>query len=305
MKKADLIEGLPEKDRSDLEDLHGARFIPIDRVFIKSNFRQRPSAGHKGTFGHALIIAGSEESCGAAILASMGALRTGCGLVTTSIHPNGTAPLLSNFPEGMVKLRRGPKDVRDLDLALYDAIGFGPGIGVTQDNAEILSYLLDNYKGPLTIDADGITILSQNKILYNLLHENVILTPHPVEFSRLTLTGSERRDVIQAQIDFQKQYKSVVLVKGKNTTVVSESGLFYNTTGNSGMATAGSGDVLTGIITSLCAQDYTPADAALVGTFLHGYAGDAAAKASSMHTLIASDIINSLQHFFRKFEISD
>lgn len=305
MKKAEIIYGLPDKCLSELEELHGLKCRAIDKKLIRTLFRQRPSAGHKGTFGHALIIAGSEGSIGAAILASKAALRCGCGLVTTSIHTAGINPLLATLPEAMTKVRNGAQDIRSLDLSMYDAIGFGPGIGITDDSTEILLYLLENYKGPLIIDADGITILSRNPNFYELLNENVILTPHPVEFSRLFVTGSTRKDVVHAQINFHKEHRCTILVKGRNTTVVSASGLFYNTSGNSGMATAGSGDVLTGIITSLCAQDYTTGDAALVGTFLHGYAADVAVRDTTMHCMIASDIIRSFPSFFKKFEIVD
>ena len=304
MKKFALIDGLPSKSLKELELLHGLKFNPINRGLIKKLMRPRPLSGHKGIFGHSLIIAGGEGTNGAAILASSAALRAGCGLVTTSIPLKGEVSLLSTLPEAMTRIRKSSQDIRDLDLTTYDAIGFGPGVGVTGDSTEILSCLLENYKGPLIIDADGLTILSQNKSMYELLNENIILTPHPVEFSRLCQTDSGRKDVINNQLNFQKKYKCVVLVKGKNTTVVNNLGIYYNTTGNSGMATAGSGDVLTGIITSLCAQDYTPAEAALVGTFLHGFAGDVAAEEGSMHSLIASDIINSMKSFFRKFESS-
>lgn len=305
MKKSEIIYGLPDKCLTELEELHGFKFRAIDKKLIRTLFRQRPTAGHKGTFGHALIIAGSEGSSGAAILASKAALRSGCGLVTASIHAAGVQPLLANLPEAMTKVRVGAHDVRSLDLSSFDAIGFGPGIGLSDDTTEILLYLLENYKGPLVIDADGITILSRNPNFYGLLNENVILTPHPAEFARLCVTGSTRKDVVHAQINFNKEHRCVLLVKGRNTTVVNSSGLFYNTSGNSGMATAGSGDVLTGIIASMCAQDYTPADAALVGTFLHGYAADVAVKETTMHCMIASDIIRFLPAFFKKFEIVD
>lgn len=305
MKKHELIDGLSSKNFAALQDLHGVNFRAADKALVKELLRPRPAAGHKGTFGHALIIAGREGTAGAAVLASMAALRTGCGLVTASVPPAAMLPLLSSLPEAMTKIRNSAGDIRDMDLSAYDAIGFGPGVGTGQDSSDILLYLLENFKGPLVIDADGLTILSRNEQMYDLLSENTILTPHPKEFSRISVTGSTRKDLVHAQLNFHKQYRSVILVKGKNTTVVNDRGLFYNTTGNNGMATAGSGDVLTGIITSLCAQDYSPGDAAILGTYLHGYAGDAAAIVSSMHSMIASDIINELRTFFLRFEKTD
>ena len=302
MKNEQLIDGLSSKNFHALQELHGVKFNPINKTLVKKLLRPRPVSGHKGVFGHALLIAGSEGTYGAAILSSMAALKAGCGLVTASIPENALIPLLSHLPEAMTKIRRAMPDVRDLDLALYDAIGFGPGIGTGPESTEILLYLLENFKGPLVIDADGLTILSRNQQMYELLGANTILTPHPVEFQRIAVTGSSKNEIVSAQLNFYKKYASVILVKGKNTTVVNDKGLFYNTSGNNGMATAGSGDVLTGIITSLCAQDYSPGDAATIGTFLHGFAGDAAASEGSMHSLIATDIIDGMKSFFKKFE---
>ncbi len=305
VKKREIIDGLSSKDFEALQDLHAVKFEALDKSLIKKIFRARASSGHKGTFGHTLIVAGSGGTSGAAILCCMSALRTGCGLVTALVPDTAIVPLLSNLPEAMTKARTSAQDLCDLDLSSYDAIGFGPGVGTGEEPTEMLRYLLENYKGPLVIDADGLTILARNEQMYALLGPNTILTPHPVEFSRISVTGSTRNDLVHAQLNFFKQHKCVILVKGKNTTVVNERGVFYNTTGNSGMATAGSGDVLTGIIASLCAQDYLAGDAALIGTFMHGFAGDVAAGKGSMHSLIASDIVHELQSFFRKFESED
>lgn len=297
-----LIDGLSLKNYTALQELHGVKFNPINKILIRKLLHARPVSGHKGVFGHALIIAGSEGTYGAAILSSMAALKAGCGLITACVPQNALIPLLSHLPEAMTKIRKGPQDVRNLDLEIYDAIGFGPGIGTGPESTEILLYLLKNYKGSLVIDADGLTILSRNKQMYELLGANTILTPHPGEFGRLTVTDSSKNDMVNAQLNFYRKYPSVILIKGRNTTVVNDKGLFYNTSGNNGMATAGSGDVLTGIITSLCAQDYTPGDAATIGTFLHGFAGDTAASENSMHSMVASDIIEGMKSFFKKFE---
>jgi len=302
MKKEELIDGLSSKNFNALQELHAVKFNPIHKKLIKKLLRPRLVSGHKGDFGHALLIAGSEGTYGAAIMSAMAALKAGCGLVTASIPENALIPLLSHLPETMTKILTVHLDVRNLDLTLYDAIGFGPGVGTGPESTEILLYLLENYKGPLVIDADGLTILSHNQQMYELLGANIILTPHPGEFGRISVTGSLKNDILDAQLNFYKKYASVILVKGKNTTVVTDKGFFYNTTGNNGMATAGSGDVLTGIITSLCAQDYTSGDAATIGTFLHGFAGDAAASESSMHSLVATDIIEGMKSFFKKFE---
>ena len=284
-----------------LDNYHD-RIYKSDSKQIKKNILLRPENGHKGTFGHTLIIAGNEGTPGACILSSKAALKTGCGLITSLIPAEAIIPLLVHLPEAMVINRINQNSLFALNLDKFDAIGFGPGAGMGTESTEMLHYLLKNYKGKLVIDADGLTILSKNKSWFSLLNTNTILTPHPVEFDRMTKIHSTEMERIQTQINFADEYGVHILVKGHYTTIVANKKIYFNATGNNGMATAGSGDVLTGIITSLCAQGYDSGDAAIMGTFLHGYAGDEAAKKFSMHSMIASDIINEIGAFFIKFE---
>lgn len=268
---------------------------------IAKMIKPRNVFGHKGTFGHALIVAGSAGKTGAAILASSAALRTGCGLLTASVPEGAATSMHAAFPEAMV-VTRSENKVK-LDHSAYKAVGFGPGMGATEATADLLFELLNLYHEPLVIDADGLNCLANNPTWYGYLKANIILTPHPGEFDRLTRVHASAHERYQAQQHFSRKHQVTVVLKGHHTSVTTPSGLtFFNSTGNSGMATAGSGDVLTGIITSLCAQGYPPEDAAVLGVYMHGYAGDSAALEFSGTSLIASDIIKHIPFFFKRFE---
>lgn len=280
----------------------GEEIFLIDHNLITSLIKPRPLNGHKGTFGHALIIAGDEQTPGASILCAHAALRTGCGLLTAIIPQIAVAPLLSKLPEAMIVLKDESFFSGSFDYSRYQSIGFGPGAGTSSQTTQLLHTLLSTHQSTLVIDADGLNILSQNKSWYSLLNKNSVLTPHPVEFDRLTRKHKSERDRVRSQIKFARQYGITVLVKGHHTVVISNKGIYFNTTGNNGMATAGSGDVLAGIITSLCAQGYDAGEAALIGVYMHGYAGDIAAGNMSMHSMIATDIIDALSHVFLKYE---
>ncbi len=275
--------------------------ITIDDPLIRQLIIPRPADGHKGTFGHALIAAGSAGKIGAAILCSHAALRSGCGLLSVYTIPKAVTPLLCQLPEAMIILRKKGKEYpafRD-----FDAIGVGPGMGIHKESEELLIALLKYYAKPLVIDADAISLLSQQPHLYNLLSPQTILTPHPKEFDRLTRGHSSNEERFITQQEFSAQYHTNVVLKGTHTTItLSDGSIYRNTTGNDGMATAGSGDVLTGIITSLCAQGYTTDRAAVMGVYLHGFAGDEAARIHSRTSMIAGDIIDGLGSFFKLYE---
>lgn len=273
----------------------------VDEEMIRKAVRPRDPAGHKGTFGHVFIIAGSEGRTGAAILCCKAALRSGCGLLTAWVPAAAQAALLTTLPEAMTIVREATVDTMLTAMENFSAIGFGPGVGMNAST--ILAELLAHKKQPLVIDADGLTLLSQAKECYELLSPQVILTPHPREFDRLTKEHRSAFERLQTQLSFSRQYSVYVLLKGRYTTVTTPAGnIYFNSTGNDGMATAGSGDVLTGIISSLLAQGYTPEIAAVLGAYLHGYAGDMAAEIHSRTSLIASDIIEGVEGFFREFE---
>jgi len=271
---------------------------------ITALIKPRSPIAHKSNFGHALIIAGSLGKIGASILSSEAALRSGCGLVTSAIPESAIGALLIVLPEAMTLVRDDSKAFVFDDINKFNAVGFGPGVGLTEQSSILLKYLLMHHgKIPLVIDADGLTLLSQNPSWYSDLNTHVMLTPHPGEFDRLTHIHNSGEERFKTQLEFSHKNNVYVLLKGSNTCITGPNGkAYFNSTGNQGMATAGSGDVLTGIITSLCAQKYEVLDALRIGAFLHGYAGDIAAKEVSQTSLIASDIIMHISDFFLAFE---
>jgi len=262
---------------------------------------------HKGTYGHALLIAGSYGKAGAAIMACKAAMRTGAGLVTCHSPVECVTPIQCSVAEVMVSPDEGKDHITACpDTSLYDSIGIGPGIGTDPDTRSALANLLASYRKPIVIDADALNILSLEPDMMSLIPENSVLTPHPGEFARLT--GKKERGIerVKSQIEFAGRHKCIVLLKGAFTSVAMPDGrVRFNSTGNPGMATAGSGDTLTGMITSLMAQGYSPEDAAVTGAFLHGLAGDIAVKRGSMEALMAGDIVKKIGRAYRKMEIYD
>jgi NAD(P)H-hydrate epimerase len=188
----------------------------------------------------------------------------------------------------------------------FSAVGIGPGIGADPETQMALHELLTECKKPMVIDADGLNILSLNKTWLSLVPAGTILTPHPKEFERLAGKSDNSFYRLQRQIELSREYKCIIVLKGAHTSVTTPDGnVFFNSTGNPGMATAGSGDVLTGILLSLLAQGYTSENAAILGVYLHGLAGDIAAEESSFEAIIASDIIKCLGKAFNMLRESD
>ncbi len=269
---------------------------------IQKIIKQRKKFDHKGTYGHALVIGGSLGKMGAAVLAAEACLRVGTGLVTAHVPAGSNEILQSAIPEIMVSLDEHPSQFSKIpDISKYNAIGIGPGIGTEEPTPTALSSLLKGVKVSLVIDADGINILAEHKQWLEQIPENSILTPHPKEFERLLGTTKDNFERQQVQIAFSKKYKVFLVLKGAQSAITCPDGTcYFNSTGNPGMATAGSGDVLTGIITGLLAQGYTPGEAAKLGVYLHGFAGDLAVKKGTMETMIAGDIISHLQDGFKE-----
>ena len=262
-------------------------FINID--WVKEHVKHRATNGHKKSFGHVLVIAGSEGKAGAAILCAHAALHSGCGMVTSMIPKDAVTVLLAQCPEVMYTQ---DEKIQSLDLTIFDAILIGPGIGFSSIARENLMYVLQHYKGPVVIDADALTMIGE---AIHFIKSNHIITPHPGEFSRLTgLIYDEANRTKQAS-DFIKKCPGVLVLKGAGTLVCQlDHSFMQNTTGNDGMATAGSGDVLAGIIVALCAQGYEGFIAAAIGTYMHGLAGDNGLKEMSKASLTAMEIIHQL-----------
>ena len=271
----------------------------ITEEALAALLRKRRKFANKGDFGHALLMAGSYGKMGAAVLSARACLRAGAGLLTVHVPQKGVEVLQIACPEAMVSVDDGQEIISSFpkNLSTYDAAGVGPGIGTQSAAREALHSLLKHIGTvPLALDADALNILASESEMLRLLPENTILTPHVKEFERLSgHSYASSMDRLQAAQSFAVQHKAIVVLKGAHTAVCAPDGdVCFNTTGNPGMATAGSGDVLTGIITSLLAQGYEPLAAAIIGVCLHGCAGDKAAERKGQSALIASDIIEHL-----------
>ncbi|KJF42431.1 bifunctional ADP-dependent NAD(P)H-hydrate dehydratase/NAD(P)H-hydrate epimerase [Draconibacterium sediminis] len=275
-----------------------------DAEDVAARLPMRTKFDHKGTFGHALLIAGSYGKMGAAVLASKACLRAGAGLLTTHVPHMGFPVIQTAVPEAMASIDQHDSMFTDFpNLEPYAAIGVGPGLGLKRNSCRALCDLFDQAKVPMVIDADALNILAENKAWLEKIPEGSVLTPHPGEFRRLVGETTDSYDAIQKQMAFAKKYNCVVVLKGAHTSVAAPDGtLSWNSTGNSGMGTAGSGDVLTGIILGLLAQGMASFDAALLGVYLHGLAGDIAAKKRSEFSLMAGDIIETLGKAFLKVQ---
>ena len=257
----------------------------------------RPRQSHKGDYGHTLLIAGSYGKMGAATLSSKACLRSGTGLLTTYVPKCGYQIIQSSIPEAMCLTDENEEFVTQLpEISKYDVVGIGPGLDTNEKTVQVVKKLLSESKNPLVIDADAINIISQNEELISLLPKNSILTPHIKEFDRLVGKSNTSTERFQKQLEFSAKHQCVVVLKNAYTVISSPEGnLYFNTSGNQGMATGGSGDVLTGIITGLLAQNYSSLHAALLGVYFHGKAGDEAASKKGYNALIASDIIDALR----------
>ena len=256
----------------------------------------RDKFSHKGIYGHGLLISGSYGMMGAAILGAKAALRSGIGLVTAHIPALGYEIMQTAVPETIISIDHSDRIFTEVPvLSKYNAIGIGPGLGCHKNSQRALQALLGKTDSPMVIDADALNILSANKEWIPLIPEKSILTPHPKEFERLAGTYRDTYSRIRGQIEFAVKYKLIIVLKGAYTsTVLPDGSCFFNTSGNPGMATAGSGDVLTGIILSLLSQGYLPEYAAFTGVYLHALAGDIAAAEKGEDSLIASDIIDNI-----------
>jgi NAD(P)H-hydrate epimerase len=258
--------------------------------------RDREKFSHKGTYGHALLVAGSYGKMGAATLAGKACLRAGVGLLTMHVPRCGYTIAQISVPEAMASTDIHEQLISTLpDLAPYTAIGVGPGIGKDPQTLHALHELIENATVPMVWDADSLNLLSENKDLLRLLPKKTILTPHPKEFQRLAGNSRDDYERIELARDFAQKYQLILCLKGAHTAVIFADGTVrFNATGNAGMATGGSGDVLTGVITSFLAQGFSHETAALLGVFQHGAAGDRAAALRSQASLIASDIVDNL-----------
>lgn len=277
-----------------LENLLKANSImTVNKDYVKSRLKSRDPKAHKGCFGHALLYAGSHGMAGAAVLSAKGCMRSGVGLLTVCTPQVNNEILQISVPEAMVTWT---DDLyASLDLSRYTAIGAGPGLGKGDSQTVLLDKLLKNASCPTVLDADALNIISQNSYLLDYVPAGSVITPHPGELARLTGKAEGWTQMAAKALELARQTGITVVIKGAPTVTVSPNGkAFINTTGNVGMATGGSGDVLTGIVLSLLAQGYKAIDAAVMAVYIHGLAGDKAASELSAIAMTSADIVNHL-----------
>lgn len=292
-------------------DLSDAYYQKTDSLFyiqnlndVKAMYNKRDSFAHKGSFGHSLIIAGEFGKVGAAVLCTKSCLHSGVGLVTALIPRCGYDILQMSVPEAMVICGQDINSVSDANIEWnkYSAIAIGCGIGTGKNAINLFGKALREYTNSLVIDADALNILAEQKEYWNLIKPNTIITPHPKEFDRLFGYCNTSFERVGVQIEMAKKHQLFIVLKGHYTSIATPEGkVYFNNSGNAGMSTGGSGDVLAGLIAGLLSQKYPPFQACIMGVFIHGLAGDIAVtqKQYSEESLSASAIIEQFGLAFK------
>lgn len=270
-----------------------SKLFLTDEKEIKPLLKCRGKFAHKGCFGHALLVAGSQGMAGASVLAARGALRSGTGLLTVHVPHCNNIVVQTAVPEAMTSIDSCVTHFSDeIDTSRYSVVAVGPGLGQNEESEKALLRLIDSCEVPMVLDADALNILSRNPQYLQRLPQGSVITPHVGEFNRLFGKTNNSYIRLMASLAYAKSFGVTILLKGAYTVVTSPCGVHhFNTTGNPGMATAGSGDILTGIIAALVAQGYAAPDAARIGAYVHGLAGDMAASVVGEIALTASDIV--------------
>ena len=280
-------------------------FFLLEEDEVFELIKPRKTFSHKGHYGHGLLFAGGYGRMGAAVLAARAAHRAGIGLLTAHLPQKCVDIMQISSPETMLSIDSDKYIITKIkNTSKYNAFGIGPAIGLEAKTAEAMFKLFENHKNkPFVIDADAITLLGQKKKNFNKLPKHAILTPHPKEFERLVGKTQNHYQRLLEQRKFSVRYNVIIVLKGAYTSISLPNGkVYFNPTGNPGMATAGSGDVLTGFILGLLAQGYSAEDAAKLGVYLHGLAGDMAAEEVGVNSIIASDIADFLPYAMGYYE---
>ncbi len=279
-------------DATFLETIHTELEI-ISNKKIKEIYKPRKQFSNKGNFGHALLIAGSKGKMGAAVIAAKACLRSGIGLLTVEVKEENVSIMQTSVPEAMCMVLDN-----DNDINKFSTIGIGPGIGLDKNAIDLLEKVL-KFTNPVLVDADALNILSEKKYWLKNLPANSILTPHPKEFDRLFGTCENDFERMCKALELTKQYPLIIVLKGHYTLIAFQGKGCFNTTGNVGMATGGSGDMLSGILTSFLAQKYEPLHASLLGVYIHGLSADLALQDQSYESLLPGDMIEFLGKAFK------
>jgi hydroxyethylthiazole kinase-like uncharacterized protein yjeF len=268
----------------------------LTKDIVQDILKPRDASSHKGNFGHALLIVGNSGKMGAAVIAAKACMRAGVGKLTVSVPQDEATILPIALPEAMICIRE--KDCNN--FALFNAACIGCGIGVTKESAQILTYLIEEFKKPIVLDADALNIIAENKSLLKNLPTGTIITPHPKEFDRLFGAHNNQEERKLTAIKKSKELDIVIVLKDHKTVITFNGKCFENTTGNAGLAKAGSGDALAGIITAFLAQGCSPFDAAKLGVYMHGLAADICLKKQSMESMMITDVIECFGKGFKK-----
>ncbi len=262
-------------------------------------YRQRKKYDYKGTYGHALIVGGSKGKMGAVQLTTRSTLRTGAGLVTAHIPGSGCSAMNTYIPEAMVSMDENEDVISNVSIDFDPTVVcVGMGMGTGTESASALKKLLSGTEKPMVLDADALNCIAADNDLLALIPENSVLTPHPGELARLVGEWENDYEKIEKAKTFAKEHKVILLCKGANTLTFFHEHLYINTTGNPGMATAGSGDVLAGMITGLMSQGYDPLVSTVFGVYLHGSAGNIASSSLGFEAMLASDILDNIGNAF-------
>ena len=273
---------------------HSTNYFLLDKTFITSKIKIRDRFSHKGTYGHVALIAGQPGMSGAAVLSAKASLVSGVGLVSMYGSEQCRTIFQSQVPEALFK------EIQSLRISNIFTYVIGPGI---TNNDTYLAKVIDIISAsstPLVLDAGALNLLSTQKESFSILPKYSILTPHPKEFSRLAGVCKNSDERLQRQIEFSKKYKVIVVLKDHYTTITSPEGhIYYNISGNPGLATGGSGDVLTGMIGAFLAQGYKPIEAACIGVFLHGHAADSYVQSYDQLSLTPSILINQIKNVIK------
>lgn len=277
----------------------------VDQAFVRSFYRKRRKFDHKGVFGHTLLIGGSKGKMGAVQLASKAALRAGAGLLSTYIPCCGYTSMQTAVPEAMVLCDPGQALITQFpEVDRYQSIGIGIGMGTGQYTVDALKvFIAQGMATPFVLDADALNILASDPALWDFIPKHSILTPHPKELSRIIGTWQTDFEKLVLVKEFSAKHQLYIVVKGANSAIVAPDGsIYFNSSGNVGMATGGSGDILTGMVSALVGQGYSSKEALLMGVYLHGRAADIAVRSIGVYSLLPSDIIDYLCRAFLELE---
>ena len=285
----------------DFIDNSETNYFFLQKQDVSNLIKIRPKFAHKGNFGHALIASGSKGFMGAAILAARACLKSGCGLLTVHCPKNYSNIIQTAVPAAMCSIDDAEEVISSIpNIDKYSAISFGPGCSQDDKTVMALKLLIQNSSKPLILDADGLNILANNKTWLAFLPKNTILTPHVGEFERLFGKSKNGFERLQTAIEMSSKYNCIIVLKGAYSAIVlPDKKVFFNSTGNPGLAKGGSGDILTGLMTGLLAQGYLPYYAAILAVFIHGLAGDIAAEEHTEEAMNADDVIKNISNSWK------